>query len=115
MGSNENSRKLYYQAQIDYARKFGDHDVTVMGLFSRDKYATGSEFEHYREDWVFRGTYNYASRYFVEFNGAYNGSEKFGPQHRFAFFPSAGIGWMISEEKFMKSFKFLDMLKVRAT
>ena len=83
-GGNENSRKLYYQAQIDYARKFGDHDVTVMGLFSRDKYATGSEFEHYREDWVFRGTYNYASRYFVEFNGAYNGSEKFGPQHRFA-------------------------------
>ena len=60
-GGNENSRKLYYQAQIDYARKFGDHDVTVMGLFSRDKYATGSEFEHYREDWVFRGTYNYAS------------------------------------------------------
>ena len=114
-GGNENSRKLYYQAQVDYARKFGNHDVTLMGLFSRDKYATGSEFEHYREDWVFRGTYNYASRYFVEFNGAYNGSEKFGPQNRFAFFPSAGIGWMISEEKFMKSLKFLDMLKVRAT
>ncbi len=37
-------RKLFYQLQMDYARKFGMHDITAMGMFSRDKYATGSEF-----------------------------------------------------------------------
>lgn len=108
-------RKLYYQLQLNYARKFGKHDVTAMGLFSRDKYATGSEFAYYREDWVFRTTYNYDTRYFAEVNGAYNGSEKFGPKNRFEFFPSFSLGWMISSENFMKWFKGMDMLKLRAS
>ena len=65
-----------------------------------------------------RLTYNYADRYFIEYNGAYNGSEKFSPENRFAFFNSGAIGWMISEEPFMKFFrekKIIDMLKVRAS
>lgn len=114
-GGSDNFRKLYYQLQLDFARKFGLHDVTAMGVFSREKYATGSEFEHFREDWVFRATYNYASRYFAEFNGAYNGSEKFGPNNRFAFFPSGAVGWMLSEEGFMKGQDFLNMLKIRGS
>ena len=64
---------------------------------------------------MFRTTYNYAMKYFFEANGAYNGSEKFGPEHRFAFFPSFSLGWMLSEEKFMKKIKFIDMLKFRAS
>lgn len=108
-------RKLYYSGQINYARKFGLHDVTAMGLFSREQWAKGGEFYHYREDWVFRLTYNYASRYFLDANGAYNGSEKFGPKNRFAFFPSFAAGWMLSEESFMQKVKFLDMLKLRAS
>jgi TonB-linked SusC/RagA family outer membrane protein len=108
-------RKLFYQLQVDYARRFGKHDVTAMGMFSRDKYATGSEFEHFREDWVSRVTYNYDGRYFAEFNGAYNGSEKFGPNYRFAFFPSAAAGWMISNERFLQKQTFLNTLKLRAS
>ncbi|MDA3928118.1 MAG: SusC/RagA family TonB-linked outer membrane protein, partial [Prolixibacteraceae bacterium] len=111
----DNFRKLFYQLQVDYAKDFGEHNVTAMGLFSRDKTATGSEFEHFREDWVFRATYNYALKYMIDINGAYNGSEKFGPNNRFAFFPSGAIGWMVSEEGFMKSLEFLDMLKFRAS
>jgi TonB-linked SusC/RagA family outer membrane protein len=108
-------RKIYYSAQLDYARTFGKHEVTALGLFSREQNASGSEFYHYREDWVFRTTYNYAMKYFAEINGAYNGSEKFGPGYRFAFFPSFSAGWMLSEEKFMKGLKFLDMMKFRAS
>jgi TonB-linked SusC/RagA family outer membrane protein len=108
-------RKLFYQIQVDYARRFGKHDVTAMGMFSRDKYATGSEFEHFREDWVSRLTYNYDGRYFAEFNGAYNGSEKFGPNYRFAFFPSAAAGWMISNEHFLQNQTILNTLKLRAS
>lgn len=108
-------RKLYYSLQLDYARTFGKHEVTALGLFSRLKEARGSIFPIYREDWVFRLTYNYAMRYFLEANGAYNGSEKFGADYRFAFFPSLSLGWMISEEKFMEKMKFIDMLKVRGS
>ncbi len=109
-------RKLYYSMQLDYARTFGKHEVTALALFSRLKEARGSVFPVYREDWVARLTYNYALRYFFEMNGAYNGSEKFGPKNRFELFPSLSLGWMISEEKFMKdNLKFLDMLKLRGS
>ena len=108
-------RRIYYSGQANYARTFGKHNVTALGLFSREQYATGGEFPRYREDWVFRLTYNYLSRYFAEINGAYNGSEKFGPDNRFDFFPSFSAGWMLSDESFMKSIKFLDMLKLRAS
>lgn len=108
-------RKLYYAFQLDYARKFGRHDVSALALFSRLKEAQGDYFPIYREDWVFRVTYNYAMRYFFEANGAYNGSEKFGPNYRFDFFPSLSVGWMLSEEAFMKNLRFLDMFKIRAS
>lgn len=108
-------RRINYSFQMNYNRKFGKHDVTAMGLLLREKYATGSEFFHFREDWVFRATYNYAAKYFFETNGAYNGSEKFGPDYRFAFFPSFSAGWMISNEEFMKRLGVMNMLKVRAS
>ncbi|MFQ7113018.1 SusC/RagA family TonB-linked outer membrane protein [Hallella bergensis] len=111
-------RKLYYSAQLNYDHSFGKHNITALGLFSRQRDTWGSDFAHYREDWVFRLTYNYAMRYFFETNGAYNGSEKFGPDHRFEFFPSLSLGWMVSDESFMKTLrdkKVIDMLKLRAS
>ena len=111
-------RNLNYQVQLNWARTFGKHDVTAMGVFARQEYAQGSMIPSYREDWVFRATYAFASRYFLEYNGAYNGSEKFSPDNRFAFFNSGAIGWMISEEPFMKYLrekKIVDMLKIRAS
>jgi len=105
-------RRLYYQAKVDYARKFGKHDIAVTGVFDRQQLATGSEFPHLREDWIGRVTYNYDGRYFFETNGAYNGSEQFGPKYRFGFFPSFGLGWMLSNEKWLKR-EWLDKLKLR--
>lgn len=107
-------RNLYYQMQLYWGNKFGLHDVTAMGVFSRTERATGSEFTNYREDWAFRTTYNYADRYFFEYNGAYNGSEKFSSKNRFAFFNSGAIGWMVSEEKWWDKIRpWVPMLKFR--
>ena len=50
-----------------------------------------------------RFTYDYDNRYFTEFNFGYNGSEKFDKGHRWGFFPSFGIGWTASNEKFWTS------------
>lgn len=111
-------RNLNYQLQLNWARQFGKHNVTAMGLWGRQEYATGSAIPSYREDWVFRATYDWNTRYFVEYNGAYNGSEKFSSDNRFAFFQSGAVGWMISDEPFMKWFrdkKIIDMLKIRAS
>ena len=107
-------RNLFYQGQINYARKFGKHDVTAMGVFNRTENAYGSDFSHYREDWAFRATYNYDGRYFAEYNGAYNGSEQFGPDYRFDWFHSGAVGYTISEEKFFKPLrKYVDLFKIR--
>ena len=95
-------RNLFYQAQLYWGRKFGKHDVTAMGVFNRSERATGSEFTNYREDWAFRTTYNYDDRYMFEYNGAYNGSEKFSKDNRFAFFNSGAIGWNVANEKWFK-------------
>ncbi|WP_442795664.1 SusC/RagA family TonB-linked outer membrane protein [Pelobium manganitolerans] len=109
-------RRLFYQAQLNYSKTIAkNHNITAMGLFNRNQFATGSQIPNNREDWVFRTTYNYAGKYMVEYNGSYNGSAKFAPENRFAFFSSGGLGWMISEEKFMKPLTFIDMLKLRAS
>ena len=64
-----------------------------------------------------RLTYAYDSRYFSEFNFGYNGSERFSPKERFGFFPSAGFGWIISNESFWgsKLKKTINKLKLKAT
>jgi TonB-linked SusC/RagA family outer membrane protein len=109
-------RRLFYQMQVNYAATLAEHhNFTAMGLFNRQEQATGSEVPRYREDWVFRTTYNFKNKYMLEYNGAYNGSEKFSPEYRFAFFSSGGLGWVISEESFMQRLPFINNLKLRAS
>jgi TonB-linked SusC/RagA family outer membrane protein len=115
VNTGQTYRRSNYQIGLNYANKFGRHDITGLALMQREKYATGSEFPWFRESWVFRVTYNYDTRFPVEVNGAYNGSAKFGPDYRFAFFPSFSAGWMLSNEKFMKSIHFLNVLKLRGS
>ena len=109
-------RKMFYQFQLNYAGTIADdHNYGIMGLMNRNETAFNSFVPSYREDWVFRATYDYKNKYMIEYNGAYNGSEAFSPEYRFAFFSSGGLGWNISEESFMKSLSFVDVLKVRGS
>lgn len=112
----QSQRQIFYQARLNYDNTFAEkHNVGLMGLMSRQESVSGSQIPSYREDWVFRATYNYDGKYSLEYNGAYNGSEKFGVDYRFAFFSSGGVNWMLSEENFMKGLSFLDVLKLRAS
>ena len=115
---NYTNRATEMSLQLFWARQFGKHNVTLMGNWKRRIQAGNAELENRREDWVFRTTYDYNSKYFAEFNGAYNGSQKFSPDNRFAFFCSGAAGWMLSEEPFMKKLKekrIVDMFKIRGS
>ena len=118
------NRRLYIEASLNYARSFGRHNVTGLFLFQQSSRsllgdsAGSSQYSlPYRNQGVAgRLTYNYANRYFFEFNAGYNGSENFSPGKRFGFFPSVALGYLISEEPWWGSMKnVLDMLKVRGS
>ena len=111
-------RRFNYQFRLNYDKTIGKHNFTVMGLFERQENTSGSDIPARRENWAFRVTYNWAGRYFVEYNGAYNGSEKFTEENRFAFFNSGAIGWTISQEHFMDNLResgIINNLKLRAS
>ncbi|MDL2244557.1 TonB-dependent receptor [Parabacteroides sp. OttesenSCG-928-J18] len=110
-------RRINYSARLNYDNRFGKHEVGAMGDFSREQYATGSMQPYYRENWVGRVTYKYDNRYIFEYNAAYNGSEKFATEYRFGFFNSGAVGWVVTEEPFMKKLdlKWLDFFKFRAS
>lgn len=115
VGGNKN-RRVDYQFTLNYNRTFASkHNISGLLLFKRQKYTEGSFFATRYEDIVSRLTYNYNTTYFIEANGAYNGSELFGPGYRRELFPSLALGWMISNEKFMKGITWLDKLKLRAS
>ena len=107
-------RNLYYEASINYANTFGKHSVTALALFNRQERNNETAFPYYNEGWVGRTTYDFNRKYLVEFNVGYTGSERFAPSNRFGFFPSAAVGWVVSEENFFKSaVPWMNKLKFR--
>lgn len=79
--------KLYMEAQLNYARSFGKHDVTAMVLYNQNDYRYNSELAKRYQGLVGRLTYGYDDRYLAEINAGYNGSENFIKGKRFGFFP----------------------------
>ena len=111
---------LNFQAQVNYNRTFNNvHNVTGMLLFQRDdKEDLAGSLPFRMIGTAGRFTYNYDSRYLAEVNFGYNGSEQFAKGHRFGFFPAYSVGWVASNEAFMKSLYesgWLTKLKFRAS
>ncbi len=65
----------------------------------------------------FFGRVNYAfnDKYLLQVNGRYDGSSKFAPGNKWAFFPSASVGWRLSEESFMSDMTTFNDVKLRAS
>ena len=113
---NSTTYKLYMEAQVNYARQFGKHDVTAMVLYNQNDYRYNSELAKRYQGLVGRVTYGYDDRYLAEFNAGYNGSENFLQGKRFGFFPAVSLGWRISNEEFMAgTAQWLNNLKIRAS
>jgi len=62
-----------------------------------------------------KGSINYKSKYFMEATFRRDGSSRFGVNNKFGNFPSASLGWIISEEKFMKNVKAINFMKLRTS
>ena len=113
---------IYLETAINYKRSFKEHDVSGMLLYNQsDELNTAASSVETALPYRFMGlagrfTYAYADRYFAEFNFGYNGSENFAPDNRFGFFPSVGLGWAVSNEKwFEPASQVINFMKLRAT
>jgi len=108
--------QIYAQASINYARTFGKHEVTAMALANRKYWeTTGAEIPYNIIGTSARFTYSYDDKYLAELNLGYNGSEQFAPGKRFGFFPAGSLGWVVSNEGFLKDNPVLTWLKFRAS
>ncbi len=115
---NDNNKSFYYDVYYDlslnYSRTFGRHTVTGLALINRSEQDRTTQFPYYNEALVGRITYDFSHKYLFEFNLGYTGSERFAPGNRFGFFPSAAVGWVVSEEKFFRqAVPWISRLKLR--
>lgn len=62
-----------------------------------------------------RARYNFARKYLLNLSARVDGSSRFGQDKRYAFFPAASAGWVLSEEGFLKDNSLLSFLKLRAS
>jgi TonB-linked SusC/RagA family outer membrane protein len=111
---------LYYEFALQYNRSFRKHSVSALALINYQQKNKSNastpvvEFPYYNAGVVGRVTYDFASKYLLEMNLGYTGSERFAPKNRFGLFPSVAAGWVVSEENFFKSaFPVIDKLKIR--
>ena len=129
-----NKQWTYYtiQAHLNYERRFGKHEVGVLGVFERrwgntvetkagrknydfmiPELNMGSPVAEFisnsgtttrfgQQGYVMRLNYNYAQKYMLELAGRYDQTYQYAPDRRSAFFPSVSLGWRLSEESFIK-------------
>jgi TonB-linked SusC/RagA family outer membrane protein len=127
-----------------FDQSFGDHHVKVIGGFNQqeDKYhqfiasrtnnmidglaslnltdgvadVGDDQYQWATRGYFYRVGYDYQRKYLIEFNGRYDGTSRFPSDHRFGFFPSAAVGWMVSKEKFFKPIlPYVGSLKIRSS
>lgn len=117
------TNSTYFEGSINYNRTLNEkHEISGMliGILRELKYANAGNLQSslpYRNIGLSgRFTYAYDGRYFSEFNFGYNGSERFAKSERFGFFPSFGLGWYLSNEKFMEPLSnIISKLKFKGT
>ena len=106
----------YLEANISYSHHFGPHQVDGLLLYNQRNYDDGDQVSYRTQGLAGRASYVFDGRYIAEFNFGYNGSENFAKGHRFGFFPSAALGWIVSQEKFMQgTTPYIQKLKLRAS
>lgn len=112
------NRRVYVEGGIEYAHNFNGHNVGALFLYTQSKYYS-PDLQYLvpngYQGVVGRATYDYKSRYMAEFNIGYNGTENFAEGKRFGWFPSASLGWSLSDEPFFPRNPYVTLLKFRAS
>jgi TonB-linked SusC/RagA family outer membrane protein len=109
-------RKVSVFANLTYDKTFGKTDVSLMGV----AYGTRLMFQNASQDianvnYGVNGNIMHNKKFLFDFSSAFVGTQKLAPGNRYALNYSFGLGYILSEENFMKGSKVFDFLKIKAT
>ena len=116
LSTESQNRVFYSELALGYSKNAGKNNIEAQVLANND-------FRHINRDLPYnvrgisgKASYNYDEKYIAEFGFAYNGVKERYPKGKgFDFFPSVGLGYVISKEGFLKDLTWLNNLKIRST
>ena len=108
-------RNTTLQGSLNYSGSFDVHDIDALLMYSYENEAYGKQQPFVHVGMVARYTYTYAKKYIGEFSMGLQATETFAKGHRAGFFPAGSVGWIISEEDFLKKNDVVKFLKLRAS
>lgn len=114
-GSSLIQRYNYLDFRLNYDKTVGDHGFIGQILANRTLRIINDELPYAYQGVSGHFTYNFKSKYFAEINLGYNGSENFPKEKRYGFFPAVSVGWVMSDESFLKNSDFVRFLKIRGS
>jgi TonB-linked SusC/RagA family outer membrane protein len=110
------TRVFAIQSFIKYDNTFGLHGLNGLLMSNYDEYtAWDITLPHRNAGLGGRLTYSYDKKYIAEFSFGYSGDDNFPRGKRFGFFPAGSIGWVVSNEGFLKKNQTVNFLKLRAS
>lgn len=117
-GSWGGMRDFYADVTLNYQGNFGKHNIGALALGRATKYTMPYDSFNTPSGLIgtsARLTYDYDTRYMIEANFAYNGTENFAKGHRFGFFPAFSAGYVLTNEPWYPKNNFLTFFKIRAS
>ena len=141
---NEKTSNYTLDNTLNYNKTFGKHRIDATALFSifeqYDEYmeiavedlayrslwhatGTGATIKAYNSDliesslasYMGRVNYTFNDKYLLTVTGRYDGASQLATDNKWAFFPSAALGWRLSEERFISNLNVFSNLKVRVS
>lgn len=110
------SRRTHWEFAMNYEKTIAEaHRLTAMAVYIQTSNENNATLPVSHRGIAGRVTYDFKSKYLAEFNVGYNGSDQFSKEHRYALLPAGSIGWVMSEENFMKNIRFINFLKIRGS
>lgn len=116
LSDSHDKQLILMQAQLDYDRSFGDHNLNATLL--AHGYQISEDGEYHRTSNANLGlqlAYNYAHTYYADLSMAAIHSAKLAEGHREAISPVVSLGWRLKNESFLRNVKAVDDLKLTAS
>ena len=113
-------RKLYFEANVNYDRAFGDHRLGgLLFYYLEDTQESGADssmnaIPKRYQSLSGRFTYGFKDTYFLDLNFGLNGSENFEPGKQYGFFPAAALAWVPTSYEFIQDkLPWMNFFKLR--